>query len=220
MNLTTLSDNPERTLFIFGNSGHAKMVGEIATLQGYTVFFITLELKDDSNEILEDDFFKSIQNTHSPVDVFLGIGKIEHRAALHKKLLEISKCNFPNIIHPTAWIAPSAKIGHGNYIGAFTVINTSAEVGDFTIINTRAIVEHNCIISEFCNLSPGAVLAGNVLIDEQSFLGLNCSVIESIRVSKNTIVGAGAVVTKEHPPYSKLIGVPARDFSNPVKNSI
>ncbi|MGB2727290.1 MAG: acyltransferase [Halobacteriota archaeon] len=51
---------------------------------------------------------------------------------------------------------------------------------------------------------------GQIIIEEYAFVGLNCVVLPGVRIGRGAIVGAGAVVTKDIPPYSIAVGIPAR----------
>jgi len=45
-----------------------------------------------------------------------------------------------NIIHPTAIIHPSVKMGEGNYIGAFTILDEKVEIGNNNHIGSHCII--------------------------------------------------------------------------------
>jgi len=58
-------------------------------------------------------------------------------------------------------------------------------------------------------MTQGAVL-GKVEIGEDVFLGSNSILLMGVKVGKGSVIGAGAVVTKDIPPYSIAVGVPAK----------
>ncbi|MDY0294770.1 MAG: serine O-acetyltransferase EpsC [Acholeplasmataceae bacterium] len=103
-------------------------------------------------------------------------------------------------------IHPAAKIGHGVFIdhGMGTVIGETAVIGD------------NCI------LYHGVTLGANTFekVDRHPKLGnhvivyANATLIGPIHIGEHSIVAAGAVVVKDAPPYSKLIGIPAHRNSS------
>lgn len=51
---------------------------------------------------------------------------------------------------------------------------------------------------------------GTIIIEEDVWLGANCVVTPDVRIGRGAIVGAGAVVTHDVPPYAIVGGVPAR----------
>ena len=49
-----------------------------------------------------------------------------------------------------------------------------------------------------------------VIIDEDVWIGVGAIILKGVHIGRGVIVAAGAVVTKEMPPYSVVGGVPAR----------
>jgi acetyltransferase-like isoleucine patch superfamily enzyme len=123
-----------------------------------------------------------------------------------------------NPFNPLAWIIGEPRIGEGVWIGAFTVVDGSGEL----------------TIGRGCNLSAGVqvythstaarcVTEGTAPIERQPtsigdfvYLGANAVVLMGSTIGHHSIVGAGAVVMEGTvaPPYSLLIGVPARVILN------
>lgn len=117
---------------------------------------------------------------------------------------------FTNAIHPETSIAPSAQIGTGVIINARAVIESNARVGDHSIIHAGCIVEHDNVLEPFVNLAPGVVCAGRVSFREGALVYTGAKLIPGVTVGEMAVVGAGAVVTKDVPPRSLALGVPAR----------
>ena len=55
-----------------------------------------------------------------------------------------------------------------------------------------------------------AVGRGNILIDDDVWLGYGAIVMSGVHIGQGAVIAAGAVVTKDVPPYSIVGGVPAR----------
>ena len=115
-----------------------------------------------------------------------------------------------NAIHPKSIIAGDVKMGGGIWIAAGAIINSSAVIGDGVIINTGATIDHNCVISSYTNISPGCHLSGRTFVSCYAFLGTGAITIPDIKIGEGAIVGAGAVVTKDAPAHTTIVGVPAR----------
>lgn len=49
-----------------------------------------------------------------------------------------------------------------------------------------------------------------VVIEDDSDIGINAVILPGVRVGRGAVVGAGAVVTEDVPPYAVVAGVPAR----------
>ena len=52
--------------------------------------------------------------------------------------------------------------------------------------------------------------AGKIVLESDIWLGCGVRVLRGVRIGRGSVVGAGAVVTRDLPPYSIAIGIPAR----------
>ena len=185
-------------IYIYGASGHGKVVADVAKSAGYKeIVFL-----DDNGELkFSPDLPKF------PVIIAIGDNKI--RANLQKKV-ESFGFEIATLIHETAVISPSAKIGCGVVIMPNVVVNADAIIGDGVILNSACIIEHDCVIGEFSHISPNSALAGGVEVGEFSHIGLGSSVIQKIKIGKNCVIGAGSAVIKDIENFSLAVGVPAK----------
>lgn len=115
-----------------------------------------------------------------------------------------------NAIHPAAVLAPDVRLGEGVMICAGVVVNTGTVIGDNVILNTGCTVDHHNHISPHVHVAPGAHLGGEVCVGEGVLVGIGAAVIPGRSIGDWAIIGAGAVVTKDIPPYTTAVGVPAR----------
>lgn len=69
-----------------------------------------------------------------------------------------------------------------------------------------------------CNLSKKSdaefKIKGSIEIGENAFVGMRCIILPNVRIGKNSIVGAGSVVTKDVPEGVIVAGNPARPISS------
>lgn len=49
-----------------------------------------------------------------------------------------------------------------------------------------------------------------IIIENDVFIGANVTVLDGVKIGNGAIIGAGATVTKDIPPYAIAVGVPAR----------
>jgi acetyltransferase-like isoleucine patch superfamily enzyme len=84
----------------------------------------------------------------------------------------------------------------GVHIGARTLISASCNIASIT---------HSEQIA-----TRGRGIELPVVIEEDCWLGAGAIVLPGVRIGRGSIIGAGAVVTKDIPPLSLAVGVPAR----------
>ena len=53
-------------------------------------------------------------------------------------------------------------------------------------------------------------LTGEIVIEDDVWIGCNAAILPGVRIGRGSIVGAGAVVNRDVPPHSVVAGVPAR----------
>ena len=124
-------------------------------------------------------------------------------------------------------------LGKKSVIESYCCINNA--VGDVTIGDYTRIGIHCTVIGPVCignhvNLAQGITVTAlnhnftdaNSMIDEQGistkpviidddvWIGANAVILPGITIGRHVVVAAGAVVTKDVPPYSLVAGVPAR----------
>jgi sugar O-acyltransferase (sialic acid O-acetyltransferase NeuD family) len=117
---------------------------------------------------------------------------------------------FHNVIHPTACIAPSVKIGTGNLINAGVIIETGSTITDHVVLHAGCIIEHDNVIEECANLGPGVTTAGRVRIEKCALIYTAAAIVPNVVIGRNATVGAGAVVLKDVPADTIVAGVPAK----------
>lgn len=189
-------------VYLYGASGHGKVIKDILEAQGDLV-----EGFVDDNPNLSQYCEKKVfhqANDLSPMIVSIGINKT--RKAIAEKL----NCQFSKAIHPTAMVAPSAKIGEGTVVMPGAIINADAVIGKHCIINTGASIDHECVVGDYCHIAPHASLCGQVHVGEGTLIGVGASVIPCVEIGKWCIVGAGAAVVTNIPDNQTVIGVPAK----------
>ncbi len=132
-----------------------------------------------------------------------GIGNVTVRVKIFQ-LLADAGFTCPNLVHPAAWVEPSAELLGGVQILAKSYISSAACVGYGTLINAGVIVSHDCQIGQCVNLSPGAALAGEVCVEDFAQIGMNATVNIGVRIGAGARVGNGATVKADVPPGGRV----------------
>lgn len=90
-------------------------------------------------------------------------------------------------------------------------------VGKGTQIDNLVHVAHNCKIGKYCVLAAGAVLCGGVTLGDFCWLAPGAIVRNQKKVGTNVTVGLGAVVVSDIPDGVTVMGVPAKEHSEPIQ---
>ena len=153
---------------------------------------------------------KDINYISSAVSVVLGIGDPLVKFAIVKELNN-KFIKFPNIIHPNSIIGDDfVKLGIGNVICSNSILTCNITVCDFVTINLMCTVGHDTIIKSYSSFMPSVNISGDVEIAEKVYIGTGAKIINQINIGNETIVGAGAVVSKNLPDKCTAVGIPAK----------
>lgn len=190
-------------MYLYGASGHGKVIVEIAEELGYDI-----EGFLDNNSDIKSIFDYPVTD-QIPVngEVFLSMGNNATRKKIASAHLQFT---YPTLIHPTAIVSKRATVSSGTVIMAGVTINSEVQIGKQCIINTSATLDHECIIEDYAHISPNVALAGNVEVGEGAHIGIGASVIQGIKIGKWSIIGAGAVIIRDVPDYAVVVGNPGK----------
>lgn len=114
------------------------------------------------------------------------------------------------LIHPNAKISNYSSIDEGTIICAGAIITANVTIGKHVVISVNSVVSHDSIISDFTTILPSVTVSGNVKIGSGCYIGTKSAIINKINIGCNTIVGAGATVTKDLPDNCTAVGTPAK----------
>ena len=105
-------------------------------------------------------------------------------------------------------------IGHHVEIGANTCIDRGAlsdtEIGDYTKINNLCHIAHNNKIGRNVTITGCVNVSGSNIIDDRVWIAPNASIRGFIHIGEGSVVGMGAVATKDIPAGETWVGNPAR----------
>jgi len=205
----------KQKFFVFGASGHAKVIIDIIERQGlYDIVF----LADD------DLTFKSQHIYGYPViggkedllasGVRRGIVAIGSNRARRVVAGWLRDHGFDLVcaVHPSAQLGRGVIIGSGSVVMAGAIINADSTIGQDVIVNTRAGIDHDCLIGDGVHIAPGATLCGTVKVGDGSFVCAGATVIPNLTIGRNVTVGAGATVIRDVADGVTVVGSPAKQI--------
>ena len=123
-------------------------------------------------------------------------------------------------------IRPGAKIGDDVKIGNYTILCGAIVIGSRSRLNAFVYVSNGTTIGADCFIGPRVTIlnvmfpqASNpdyrnkiegVIIEDRVKIGGGAIISPGVRIGHDALVGAGAVVTKDVPPFAVVVGVPAK----------
>ncbi|MVT53381.1 acetyltransferase [Bradyrhizobium yuanmingense] len=197
-------------LIIIGGGEHAFMVYEAALLSGQFNIIGFLDRQPgtlgDARYLGTDD----VAPNYPDAAFVVGVGTMQAGPARRQMIGRLQLNRWASVIHPRAFVSPSATIGPGSVIMPGAIVNARSMIGHHCIINSGAVVEHDVRVGHYTHLSPGTVVGGGAEIGDNCFVGLGSRVRDHISIGNDTLIAMGSVVTGSWPLGSVLRGVPAK----------
>lgn len=122
---------------------------------------------------------------------------------------------FATLIHPTAHLAGTSRIGHGVVLYPYVVVMTGAVLGSHVVVLSHAVINHDVSLGDYTIVASGAALSGGVHVERCCYVGSRSVIREHVRIGERCLIGMGSVVLKDVPANQVVVGNPAR-FLRPV----
>lgn len=187
-----------RTLLVLGAGGHGKSVAEAALLSGEWQRVCFLDDRWPQLEVVCGiDVIGDLDSLLEPgLSVAGGIAAVGNNSLREVWVERIKAAGIEvvSIVHPRAWISPSAHIGQGGAVLAMAVIGTDARLGRGAIVNAGAVVDHDVCIGDFAHLGVGVNLAGGVQVGASAWLQAGCSAGYGVSVASGDVVAPGTAL--------------------------
>lgn len=117
---------------------------------------------------------------------------------------------FIGLIHKTARIYTNAKLGKGNFVGAYSVIGNDAEIGDYNIIQAYTVIGHDARIGNWNRIDTHVTCVGGIVIENEVDVHTGAIINHNVRIESRARVGAGSFVIKKVKEGTTVYGNPAR----------
>lgn len=196
----------KESLFLYGASGHGKVILEIAEELGLTIGGF-IDDNPDLDKILGYPIIgrSAFKAENHRLVISIGVN------ATRKKVAEQNpELNYISLISPRTNISPRASLGIGTVVMSGVTINTETQIGKHVIVNTNSSIDHECRVGDYVHISPNVGVAGDVQIGDLTHIGIGASIIQGIRIGKNVTIGAGAVIIRDIPDNAVVVGNPGK----------
>lgn len=210
-NLPNYSYDPTAIL-VFGGGGHGKTLVELVqSLGSYRVIGVIDDVLSPGDQVVGvpvlggPDMLADLYKRGVRLAVN-GVGGIGNPAVRIKIFEQLATAGFvcPAVVHPTAYVEPSAVLEPGVQVLAQAYVGSDSKVGFGTVINAGVVISHDCRIGRVVNLSPGAMLAGNVTIEDYAQIGMGATVNLHVTVGRQARIGNSATVKDDVPAEGRV----------------
>lgn len=124
----------------------------------------------------------------------------------------------PGINHPVfiRLLNPQAKLTIGDDVGISgggICVQTEVSLGNGVMLGANAFItdtDFHPLLPANRRYSAEHVGSRPVVIEDNVFIGMNSLVLKGVRIGRNSVIGAGSVVTRDVPPNEIWAGSPAR----------
>lgn len=124
-------------------------------------------------------------------------------------------------------IREKSRIGSHVRIGTLSDIQGDCEIGDYVNMHSNVHIGQKSVIKNYVWIFPYVVLTNDpnppseelmgVTVEEFAVIATGTVVLPGVVVGRESLVGAGAIVTKSVPPERIMVGNPARDMGSTNK---
>lgn len=205
-------------LGIFGTSGFARELGDIAHELNFEPVYIARNSIEINNWSFNDDVIveNEIEKLGN-IGFAIGIGENFIRKKIASSFF--NKLRFVNLIHPAATFGCNQlqllQQSCGVIVCAGVRFTNNINIGNFSIFNLNSTIGHDVIVEDFVNIAPGANISGNVHIEQGCWIGTGAVINQGdnkskLKIGSDTVIGSGSVVVKPCEPNSVYVGIPAK----------
>jgi sugar O-acyltransferase (sialic acid O-acetyltransferase NeuD family) len=158
--------------------------------------------------------FGGVDELPGDVQVVLGIGSPAVRRRIHEELASRG-FTFARLVHPTAVLGSEARIGAGAVICAGVSVGTNVTLGEHVHLNPHAVIGHDTTIGDHVSINPNATVSGDCHIGDEVLIGAGAVVLQQLTVGRGAVIGGAACAVADVPSGATVVGVPARERSQP-----
>ena len=109
-----------------------------------------------------------------------------------------------------AFVWHNVEIGENSFIFENNVLQYHVKVGNNVTLWSGNHIGHRTVIHDNCFISSHVVISGFCDIGENSFMGVNSCVADEVKIARDCVIGAGAVIIRDTEERKVYVGNPAK----------
>ena len=146
-----------KKLLILGAGGYGKTVADVAQQLGcYSKIAFLDDTKAGMPGVL-GTCGEFLTFADADTEVYPAFGNNTARMNWLETILEHGIA-VPTLVHPSAYVSPTAVLEAGVTVLPKAVVNTGVTVRTGCIINIGSLIDHDSVIEAGCHLAPGAIV--------------------------------------------------------------
>ncbi len=157
-----------------------------------------------------------IETVHDRPDVLLAICTGRPDNYVSRRLiagrLAVGDERYATIIHPTATISTTSRVGPGSVLLAHVDLTANVVIGRHVAVMPQVVLTHDCRVEDWATLAAGVRVGGSCQIAEEAYVGSGVCLREGTKVGQRALVGMASVVLTDVPEERLWFGAPARDM--------
>jgi sugar O-acyltransferase (sialic acid O-acetyltransferase NeuD family) len=188
-------------LIVLGAESFGREASEIGAVSGYE----SVEFLDDAQRgkrvlgrRVVGGFPQFTKHVGRRTEFFVAVGTLAVRDRWMKTIAEAGGA-LATLVHPRAWVSPSARIGPNTMINAGCHIGTNVVMGKGNVLWSSVVVSHDCTVGEHCFFGPTVAIGGYTHIGDQSMFGCGAKLRPCITIGHRVVIGMGAAVSRSVP---------------------
>lgn len=143
-------------LLILGAGGYGQTIYELAQACGTYQKIDFLDDRSSGPHIL-GCCDEAARFTEEYQHMYPAFGNNELRMRWAQQIVALG-ATVPTLVHPTAYVSPSARLGQGTAVLPKAIVNAHATTGANSLINCGAILDHDSIVGEGTHIGLGAIV--------------------------------------------------------------
>jgi sugar O-acyltransferase (sialic acid O-acetyltransferase NeuD family) len=158
--------------------------------------------------------FESLEEQYPPdqYEVYVAISYVHLNRARAKMFRAVKEKGYTcaTYVSSKAFVWHNVKLGENVFIFESNVLQHHVQVGDNVILWSGNHIGHRTVINDHVYISSHCVISGFCEIGAYSFLGVNATFNDNIRIGRDNIIGSGALVVKNTEDGKLMVGSPAK----------